>query len=601
LTPKEKARARRPPKGRVITFYSYKGGTGRSMALANVAWMLALRGERVLVVDWDLEAPGVHRYFHPFLEDKDLVSTEGLLDFVVKLAGQAAAAPEPEALSDDDVDVLQYTTMLRWPTGHQIRWENFGLQARLDLLTAGRQGPSYSAKLNGFNWIDFYEKLGGRRLLTIARNQMSRLYDYVLIDSRTGVSDTSGICTVEMPDTLVVCFTLNDQSIIGASGVAESVLEQRKRLSEMFAPAEAISPALPFRIFPVPMRVEIVGEAAKREAALALAQQRFSGLIDHLPVDRQSRYWDSVQMPYFPLYAFEEIPAVFGDPANQEISLSTPVRSLTQFLTDENSASPVPLHSEEAEAERLRKLMLGWYLRRGASSGIASVEMTDSTYDRLDAGSKARMKQLILRLVQVNLSAPPDPVTLLLEDLEELLRNMALDLIGAGVLQASGSSVFLSDRRIAQKLEFASVVGSRGPNVPSLAAEPAGRRPLLAPGRQRPKRLASGQAPRALAFLARRRTDLNQAEVDFITQSDNRRGGSGKIRLALSEGKYTWRSLGVLASKAGLTEPETLNILREDPEIELSRGKSGNIIGRLRTQAAPPVPGVRQTNLTSAY
>ena len=40
--------------GRVITFYSYKGGTGRSMALANVAWVLASSGRRVLVIDWDL-------------------------------------------------------------------------------------------------------------------------------------------------------------------------------------------------------------------------------------------------------------------------------------------------------------------------------------------------------------------------------------------------------------------------------------------------------------------------------------------------------------------------------------------------------------------
>ena len=44
------------------------------MALANVAWILALHGSRVLVIDWDLEAPGIHRYFHPFIEDKELNS-----------------------------------------------------------------------------------------------------------------------------------------------------------------------------------------------------------------------------------------------------------------------------------------------------------------------------------------------------------------------------------------------------------------------------------------------------------------------------------------------------------------------------------------------
>ena len=55
--------------GRVITFYSYKGGTGRSMALAHAAWITAARGYRVLAIDWDLEAPGLHKYFAPFLED----------------------------------------------------------------------------------------------------------------------------------------------------------------------------------------------------------------------------------------------------------------------------------------------------------------------------------------------------------------------------------------------------------------------------------------------------------------------------------------------------------------------------------------------------
>ena len=46
-----------------FTFYSFKGGVGRSMALANVADILARRGLRVLVIDFDLEAPGLERYF----------------------------------------------------------------------------------------------------------------------------------------------------------------------------------------------------------------------------------------------------------------------------------------------------------------------------------------------------------------------------------------------------------------------------------------------------------------------------------------------------------------------------------------------------------
>lgn len=63
------------PGAPIITFYSYKGGTGRSMSLANTAWILASNGCRVLVVDWDLEAPGLHRFFHPFLPDAELRSS----------------------------------------------------------------------------------------------------------------------------------------------------------------------------------------------------------------------------------------------------------------------------------------------------------------------------------------------------------------------------------------------------------------------------------------------------------------------------------------------------------------------------------------------
>jgi hypothetical protein len=83
---------KKPDGGKIITFYSYKGGTGRSMSLANIAWILASQGRRVLVLDWDLEAPGLHRYFHPFLTDKELTASDGIIDFVIKFA-TAATTP----------------------------------------------------------------------------------------------------------------------------------------------------------------------------------------------------------------------------------------------------------------------------------------------------------------------------------------------------------------------------------------------------------------------------------------------------------------------------------------------------------------------------
>src|SRR5215467_559283 len=77
--------------GTIVTFYSFKGGTGRSMALANVAWILACAGKKVLAIDWDLEAPGLHRYFYPFLVDKELTASDGVIDWVMDYALEAVS------------------------------------------------------------------------------------------------------------------------------------------------------------------------------------------------------------------------------------------------------------------------------------------------------------------------------------------------------------------------------------------------------------------------------------------------------------------------------------------------------------------------------
>ena len=72
-------------RGKIVTFYSFKGGVGRSMALANVAALLSEWGRSVLVVDWDLEAPGIERFFSTISSDalSRQKSTPGVLDLVV--------------------------------------------------------------------------------------------------------------------------------------------------------------------------------------------------------------------------------------------------------------------------------------------------------------------------------------------------------------------------------------------------------------------------------------------------------------------------------------------------------------------------------------
>jgi len=47
----------------VITFYSYKGGVGRTLALANIAFYLSKFEFNVCILDFDVEAPGIHHKF----------------------------------------------------------------------------------------------------------------------------------------------------------------------------------------------------------------------------------------------------------------------------------------------------------------------------------------------------------------------------------------------------------------------------------------------------------------------------------------------------------------------------------------------------------
>ena len=83
--------------GKIVTFYSYKGGTGRTMALANVAWILASNGLKVLAVDWDLESPGLHKFFHPFLDRGEDHRDPGVIDLINEYAWAATSSEDRPA------------------------------------------------------------------------------------------------------------------------------------------------------------------------------------------------------------------------------------------------------------------------------------------------------------------------------------------------------------------------------------------------------------------------------------------------------------------------------------------------------------------------
>lgn len=308
--------------GQIVTFYSYQGGTGRTMALANTAWILAANGQRVLVADWDLESPGLHRFFAPFLDAEQVASTGGVLDLILEYewessrrsaeaehAGRSPAAYRPGNWHRQMARVWKYA----FPVG----WE-FPGGGSLDLLLAGRHNPDYGTGVAGLGWDNFYNRQGGALFFDALREDMKRHYDWTLLDSRTGLSDVAEICTIHLPDVLVDCFTLSDRGIDGAAAVATRIRDVGARRTR--------------RVLPVPMRVK-EREAGRTEARRALAMQRFAGLPDGMTDAERRTYWHTVGVPYRASYAYEETLATFGDRAGDGTTLLAAYETLTSYLT----------------------------------------------------------------------------------------------------------------------------------------------------------------------------------------------------------------------------------------------------------------------------
>jgi cellulose biosynthesis protein BcsQ len=317
---------------RILTFYSYKGGTGRTMTLANVAWALANSGHSVLMIDWDLEAPGLPRYFSPFLDAAALASTPGLIEWLhAQVSGPPPARTHVPRMIDPaptrpTAGLLDHALPVEW---------TFPFGGRLALITAGAQGPSYARRVNEFDWESFYSKHNGHEVVERLRGELRR-YDYVLIDSRTGVTEIGGIATVQLPDTVVMCSTINRQSLQGAATIAESIDAQRR---------EGTEPTV--RIFPVLTRVEST-ELERLSIAREHFRHRFSQFLWHIPPEDRDAYWSVAEIPYVPAFAYEEVLCAFRDDAPDPGSMSWSTNQLVALLTG-TTVHSVPATSHRAE------------------------------------------------------------------------------------------------------------------------------------------------------------------------------------------------------------------------------------------------------------
>src|ERR1044072_1236245 len=285
--------------GTVITFYSFKGGVGRSMALANVAILLARAGKRVLCVDWDLEAPGLDRYFRAVPRSAP--------DKVPSLSEPAKRGGLLAILENSAANEL-----VEWRD--YVRVRTAVDKTQLDFIGSGDDEEGYSSRLGAFSWTDFFARKGGD-LIEELRNAWKQDYDFILIDSRTGLTDSSGVCTIQLPDLVVMLFAANEQNVDWCERIARGVRNGRSKLPDdrTFLP-----------IIPILSRVDAKEESDRASEAMdRIAPQFASFFSDWLPrsiAPRAMLAWSV--LPYVARYSFEEALAVEDEPETGAQGLS---------------------------------------------------------------------------------------------------------------------------------------------------------------------------------------------------------------------------------------------------------------------------------------
>jgi hypothetical protein len=171
-----------------VVFFSIKGGVGRSTALAATAWHLAQAGKRVLVLDLDLESPGLSSALLP----PERQPMYGITDWLVEdLVGNGNAV-----------------------FGSMIATSNLSHDGEIHVVPAhGAQHGEYIAKL-GRVWMPKLQADGTRetwsaRLGRLLQALESRIQpDVILIDSRSGIDEIASACITDMGANLILLFAL---------------------------------------------------------------------------------------------------------------------------------------------------------------------------------------------------------------------------------------------------------------------------------------------------------------------------------------------------------------------------------------------------------
>lgn len=191
--------AENPP---IIVFYSFKGGLGRSTLLASFAIQRARAGERVCVVDFDLDSPGAGRLLSA--DARGLTARWGVVDFLLEHSMDRVPLEDYYHRCDR---VASAGEIVVFPAGH-LDGDYADKLARIDLEEAPEAHDS-----------------GLWTLLSRVRDELKP--QWILLDARTGISEPAGQLLSGVAHLHVLLGTTHDQSWQGLNCVLDRLGKER--------------------------------------------------------------------------------------------------------------------------------------------------------------------------------------------------------------------------------------------------------------------------------------------------------------------------------------------------------------------------------------
>ncbi|MGL4375265.1 MAG: ParA family protein, partial [Microcoleaceae cyanobacterium] len=205
---------------RTVTFYSFKGGVGRTTALTHVAWILAMRGRKVVAVDLDLEAPGLSTAFR-----LNPLPQFGIVDYFYERSYL------PEGL-EPNILITKIFGEVTIPDA----------TGRLFIVPAGFLSLDYISKVDDLRATTILDH--GETLWSIFTREIQEQLkpDVILVDSRTGINEWGALSLLQAADEVIIFLFPNEQNRQGIDLLLKSLNSFGKlSINFVFSPVPDLS------------------------------------------------------------------------------------------------------------------------------------------------------------------------------------------------------------------------------------------------------------------------------------------------------------------------------------------------------------------------